>query len=217
MRRTALAIGGATVGVAITVVWLMRRAPEPGRADIVGGTPAPADIAEDDLVRPRLSAEAPTNSAVTAAPPNTPAAPSVAAAPLPDATLVTPFAQVFDARQAQVPPMLAEREREFAAQSVDREWAPSAASEILDRFAQANDVAFNTLQVECKSTMCRLEAVSPKLPGATAPQFNMVGNSMGLKEGITISDTAGTLYTVAYVWRDGMAPASVRRPPPQAN
>jgi hypothetical protein len=204
------------VGVAITVVWLMRRASEPERADLVGTTSAPADTAADDLVAPQVAAEAPTNSTSTAASPNTPAPPSAAAAPLPDATLVTPFAQIFESRQAQVPPMLAQREREFTAQSVDRTWAPSAASEILDRFAQLNGVAFNTLHVECKSTMCRLEAVSPKLPGTT-PQFNIVGNSIGLREGITLSDTSGTLYTLAYVWRDGMAPAPVRRPPPQAN
>jgi hypothetical protein len=206
-----------TVGVAITVVWLMLRASESGRTDIVGATSAPANTAADDLVRPSPSAEAPTNSAVTAAAPNTPATPSAAAAPLPYATLVTPFAQIFEAQQAQVPPTLAQREREFAAQSVDRTWAPGAASEILDRFSQANGVAFNTLHVECKSTMCRLEAVSPKLPGVTTPQFNVVGNSLGLREGITISDPSGTLYTVAYVWRDGMAPAPVRRPPPRAN
>ena len=191
-----------------------------GRADVVGATSAPADTAADDLVPPRLAAEPATNAAATAATaaaPNAPAVPSAAAVLLPDATLVTPFAQIFESRQAQVPPMLAQREKEFTAQSVDRAWAPSAASEILDRLAQLNGVAFNTLHVECKSTMCRLEAVSPKLPGVTTPQFNIVGNSLGIREGITISDTSGTLYTLAYVWRDGMAPAPVRRPPPQAN
>lgn len=101
MRRTALAIGGVTVGIAITVVWLVQRAPEPGRATIVEATSASADTAADDLVRPRPSAEAPGNSAVTAAVPNTaapPNAPNVAAAPLRDTTLVTPFAQILEAR-----------------------------------------------------------------------------------------------------------------------
>lgn len=99
MRRTALAIGGVTVGIAITVVWLVQRAPEPrnDRRSHIGV----GDTAADDLVRPRPSAEAPGNSAVTAAVPNTaatPSAPNVAAAPLHDTTLVTPLAQILEAR-----------------------------------------------------------------------------------------------------------------------
>lgn len=44
-----------TVGIAITVVWLVQRAPEPGRATIVEATSASADTAADDLAAASVS------------------------------------------------------------------------------------------------------------------------------------------------------------------
>ena len=183
MRLTAPAIGGAAAVLAVVLVWYFRPGGElPG----VDGGAAPAQA------RPaaRLSAPEPATS-----PPPPEAAPvaenevrptaTVERAPLPGETPSTPLANLFADRQiAELPPGLAEGEREFAAEPVDAAWAPGAETDLFAVFAQIPRLALIDLQVECRSTMCRVQLTQPR--GATAADggprpFNILLDSVGVK------------------------------------
>src|SRR5881394_3070485 len=212
MRITALAIGAVSVGVVIAVAWRFRPASEvsDARTSVAVPATAPAHVAVDTRTRPDVSADA---SVETPAPATKPVAGTsvpqrtLVAAPLPGQTPVTPMAELIEARKEKVPPGLVQNERAFSAERVDAAWAPGAEADILARFAQMSGLALTGLQIECRSTMCRLQVASPISPDPARPPFNILINSIGLEPrwAISVVDEAGTLQSVAYLWRMGMA------------
>ena len=120
------------------------------------------------------------------------------------------MAQLLGDRQQEFPPELAEGEREFAAEPVDATWAPGAEADVLAKFAQMPGLKLIDLQVECRSTMCRLQLTQPS--GAPAPDgarpFNILLDSIGLEPRwmMAIGDRSSAMRSIAYLWRDGFAP-----------
>jgi hypothetical protein len=51
-----------------------------------------------------------------------------------------------------------QRERQFQSETVDRNWAPGAQAEILEKIPQTGLAATN-VRVECRTTVCRLEVI----------------------------------------------------------
>lgn len=119
-----------------------------------------------------------------------------------------PMAELLETRAEQVPPELVRGEREFAAEPVDASWAPSAEARILDAFAQMPGLALISLDVECRSTMCRLQAASPASQDGASRSFNILMDSSGLETRwqMAVIDPSGALQSVAYLRRVDVAP-----------
>jgi hypothetical protein len=227
---TAPAIGSAAIVLALVLVWYLGNDAEPpnvsaGRALAValepaGGAPAAA-VARSDA------------RSVPAAPTNAPLVESVSStstserAPLPGETPATPMTQMLADRQSNViigrtdsgdgiPPGLTQGELEFAAEPVDAAWAPGAEADLLAKFAQMPGLKLLDLQVECRSTMCRLQLTQPREPPpegrAASPgrtPFNLLRrDSIAGVEArwmMVIGDGTGPTRSVAYLWREGFA------------
>ena len=215
MRMSAPAIGGATVALAVALVWYFRPQPEP--RVVPDEVEAPTPVARD--VAPRAAAEEPP----AAAPSNEPAAHDVPErSPLPGEAPVTPMAQMLADRQQNVivrddpnagrfPPGLVEGEREFAAEPIDATWAPGAEAALLAEFAQMPGLKVIDLQVECRSTMCRFvltQPTGPALQGSPDP-WAILRQELGLTPRWMMATTNGpgapTSKSIAYLWREGFA------------
>jgi hypothetical protein len=173
MRVTAQIVSGATVGVAVALVWYFRPQPESSLAPDAPELPAPAE----DIAVPRVDELSPAEAApeASAAPGNesaVAAAPAPPRSPLPGETPTTPMTQMLADRQHNVivrddpaagrfPPGLAEGEREFAAEPIDATWAPGAEADLLAKIAQMPGLKLIDLQVQCRSTMCQLQLTQP--------------------------------------------------------
>jgi hypothetical protein len=228
MRMTAPAIGVAAVVLALVLVWYSGPDAEPPPdAQAPGVAPAPAVGAPAAAV---ASSEA---RPVPAVPPDARLAEPVASstptperAPLPGETPATPMTQMIADRQNNVimrrtdagdgiPPGLTQGELEFAAEPVDAAWAPGAEADLLAKFAQMPGLKLLDLDVECRSTMCRLQLTQPREPppqgGAASPAltpFNLLRDSIdGAKARwmMVIGDGTGPTRSVAYLWREGFA------------
>ncbi len=214
MRMTAPAIGGAAVVLAAALVWYFQPDPEP--LPVSDGTALRAQ--EEPVADAAAARVAEMLAATTSSPPAAPvgetgvsSAPSVARSPLPGETPATPMANLL---QIDLPPDMAEGEREFAAEPVDATWAPGAEADLLAKFAQMPGLKLLDLQVECRSTTCRLQLTQPSWappveggPGGPRP-FNITLDSVGLEPRwmITNFDGSNAMKSVAYLWREGFAP-----------
>ena len=209
MRLRASAISGAAVVLAVALVWYFRPGGEPP-GDGGGAAPVQAVPAARISV-PEPAPNAPSPEAAPAAEHGVIPAATVERAPLPGEAPSTPLANLLTDRQAELPPGLVEGEREFAAEPVDAAWAPGAEADLFAEFAQIPRLALIDLQVECRSTTCRVQLTQPR--GATAADgvrpFNILLDSVGLKPRWMnmIGDPSGGMKSVAYLWRDGFAPA----------
>ena len=235
MRMTAPVIGGSTIALAVALVWYLRPQPQESR-ESAADAPAVEQAAPD--ATPRVGASGPSEDApaAAAAPNNEPAVGAVANAPrspLPGETPATPMAQMLADRQqntivrdapggAELPPGLVEGEREFAAEPVDGTWAPGAESKLLATFAQMPGLKLIDLQVECRSTMCRLQLTQPpsSAGGGGELPFNILRDEVGLTprwmmaviEGAgppgppRLGDAPRPVKSIAYLWREGFAP-----------
>ena len=216
MRMTAPAISGAAVVLAAALVWYLRPDSEPAvvpNNEAVSVQPVP--VVNTSAAR---SADTETRSANTpvlaeAPVPETGAspAPSATESPLPGQTPSTPMANLLANRERELPPGMVAGEREFAAEPVDATWAPGAEADLLATFAQMPGLQLFDLQVECRSTMCRLQLTQPSgsqaVDGGPRP-FNILLDSVGLEPRwmMAIQDRTGPMRSVAYLWREGFAP-----------
>jgi hypothetical protein len=240
MRMTAPAIGVAAVALGLALVGYFGPDPEP---------PLVPD-AEPRAVEPEPAVEAPAAPLASAdvhppAPTDAPLAESIVAsaptperAPLPGETPATPMTQMIADRQQNViirqteagsgiPPGLTQGELQFAAEPVDAAWAPGAEADLLAKFAQMPGLKLIDIQVECRSTMCRLELTQPREPPAEgraaslnpAP-FNLLHGSIDGVEPrwmMVIGDGTGPTRSVAYLWREGFAPQQEAGQPQENN
>jgi hypothetical protein len=213
MRLTAPAIGGAAVVLAIALVWYFQPGTEPQIVPDDDPTSVePASVASEPA--PRAEPETPAvdpAAAATVADRTANAPPPVERAPLPGEAPPTPMANLLIGREDGPPPQLIEGEREFAAEPVDREWAPGAEADLLAKFAQMPGLTLIDLQVECRSTMCRLQLTQPSgsRTAEDGPQpFNILRDGVGLEPRwmIAIGRRGEPMSSVAYLWRDGFAP-----------
>jgi hypothetical protein len=215
MRLTAPAIGGAAVALATALVWYFRQGTEPqvvSDDDALSVQPASvASEAAERVTEPEAPAVAPVPAAAVVAVAAASAMPAVERAPLPGEAPSTPMANLLTHREEGPPPGLIEGEREFAAEPVDATWAPGAEADMLAKFAQMPGLTLIDLQVECRSTMCRLQLTQPSgappVQGGPRP-FNILLDSVGMEPRwmIAIGRQAEPMRSVAYLWRDGFAP-----------
>ena len=206
MRLMAPAIGLAAVMLAGALVWHFRSgAPGPVVTDDAPSAPAVtapaagAAAAETLAPTPPAPAEAPVAEASPA--------PSVARAPLPGETPSMPMTNLLTERQREFPPQMAAGEREFAAEPVDAAWAPGAEAKVLAKFAEMPGLKLIDLQAECRSTMCRVQLTQPAVEGGPQP-FNILRDSLGLEPRwmMALGAPGGGMKSVAYLWREGLAP-----------
>ncbi|HWN39455.1 MAG TPA: hypothetical protein VNP02_13215 [Gammaproteobacteria bacterium] len=209
MRASAPAIVGAAVVLAAALVWYLRPGTTPpfvpdGEASLPQPTPvAPARAAQAEPP----AADAAQRSAARVVETGTSPARTLERAPLPGETPSTPMANLITERTRNVPPQMAEGEREFAAEPVDATWASGAEAKLLAKFAEMPNLKLIDLQVECRSTMCRLQLTQPSAPGGGPQPFNLLRDSTGLEPRwmIAIGGPGGSMKSVAYLWRDGFA------------
>jgi hypothetical protein len=206
MRLMAPAIGLAAVVLAAALVWHLR----PGtRGPVVTDEAPSAPAVTPPAARPAdAETPAPTLPPPAEAPVAEPSpAPSVARSPLPGETPSTPMTNLLTERQRELPPQMAAGEREFAAEPIDPAWAPGAEADVLAKFAQMPGLKLVDLQVECRSTMCRLQLTQPAVDGGSQP-FNILRDSIGLEPRwmMALGAPGGGMKSVAYLWRQGFAP-----------
>jgi hypothetical protein len=72
-------------------------------------------------------------------------------------------------RRMTPPPELLGTERAFAAESVDPLWSTAAESGVLGRIAEIPGLALVSINVECRTTLCFLQFVTPQKPPENAP------------------------------------------------
>ena len=195
-------IGGVVALGFVLALQLGRRTGSSGEAPEVAAVLAPAaDVVAEGAARE--GADEPVESP--------PASPQSAAlrrqpepdrAPLPGETPATPMADLLRDRQQQLPPEMLAMEQAFGVESVDAAWADGAEAEILGRFAQRAGLKLIDLQVECKSTMCRLQMAQPNPQGDSLPLSDFL-RALDLQPRFLMSivDSYGNLKSVAYLPR----------------
>jgi hypothetical protein len=214
VRLTAPAVGVAAVMLATALVWFFR----PGADPRVVPEDEPASVQPPVVANQPTAPGAPPETPAASTPPrarapvaDAAAAPSVERAPLPGETPSTPMANLLTGREEGPPPQLIEGEREFAAEPVDAAWAPRAEADLLAKFAQMPGLSLIDLQVECRSTMCRLQLTqpggAPAVEGGPRP-FNILLDSVGLEPRwmMAIGRRGEPMRSIAYLWREGFAP-----------
>ncbi|HET7609724.1 MAG TPA: hypothetical protein VFL84_13675 [Gammaproteobacteria bacterium] len=217
MRLSALAISGAAVALAIALVAYFRPGGEP---PLVSKSETPpvqeVPVANEPAAAPPLEATVfvpPAAESRAGAGP----VPSIEPAPLPGATATTPMADLMAGRGTDRPmPALIERERAFAVEPVDRTWAPAAEARIYAKLAEIPGLKLIGLQVECRSTMCRIQTESSG--GSSLPFKDLLGPA-GLEPAwmATIKERNGPVRSAAYLWRDGFAPPTEPLQPRDTN
>ena len=204
MRPTTPVIVGAAVVVVAALVWYLRPGTEPPFVPSnEAPPPQPTPIASSP---PAAAANADVASAGAATRP----APTLERAPLPGEAPSTPMANMITERQREVPPQIAASEREFAAEPVDAAWSSGAEANLLAKFAQMPNLKLIDLQVECRSTMCRLQLTQPSAapgPEGSPLPLALLRDSTGLepRQLMAIGGPGGSMKAVAYLWRDGFS------------
>ena len=214
MRLMAPAIGGAAVVLAVALVSYFRPGIEPPLApDHEAPAAQPVTVAnEPSAVAPDAETPAITESTAAKAPVPGSAgvAPTIERAPLPGETPSTPMTSLMVGRTGDAPPApLVEGELAFAAEPVDRTWAPGAEADVLSKFAQIPGLKLIDLQVECRSTMCRLQFMQSSGVQGGARSFKELIDAAGLEPRwmMTIKEPGNApIKSAAYLWREGLAP-----------
>jgi hypothetical protein len=230
---TAPAIGGAAVVLAVAVVWLFQPAPQVARDLDVDPEPV-AQSAPVAVARTAMPAVEPAAPPTAGSEPAASAPSTAERSPLPGERPTTPMADLVAERQNMIqragpgvpgdrrlPENIAAVELEFGAEPVDRTWAPSAEAAVFAAFAAIPGLKLIDSQVECRSTMCRVQLTQPGSAvtnGERAP-FNILRDSIGLTPRWMMMSGAGTtsLRSVGYFWREGFAPSEQPDQPHRSN
>jgi hypothetical protein len=225
MRFRAPLVAAAFLGGAVTLVWLDRDEPRSTVSEAVSLPPPaakPVAVADSEATseeaRPSLPPapqQRPTDPATTAVadPPRS---------PLPGEALTTPLIQLIEDQRAfrtqpppagvaqeltGVRPQIAEVELAFAAEPIDVSWAAGAEANVLGKIAQINGLELVDLRVECRSTQCRVQLTQPVWRGTTPPTDVIGATGLEPHWVLSLLGRGGSLDTVAYLWREGFAPA----------
>jgi hypothetical protein len=194
MRFRAPIIAAVLLGSAVALVWLLRERPASTVAVTVSLPPAEPVAGAADAP--------PATADVVSEPPR---------APLPAEATTALSLQLQSQLRAlgeDFPRQLEGAERVFAAEPVDESWALDAQADVLGAISQLGGLALLSVGVECRSTMCRLQMSQPQREGA-APAREII-KAIGLQPQWVMQlpgRGTGTLNTVAYLWREGFAPA----------
>lgn len=123
-------------------------------------------------------------------------------------------------RRITPPPELLETERAFAAESVDPLWSTAAESAVLGRIAEVPGLKLVSLNVECRTTLCLLQYVTPPTPPPSSGIVDVVNlvQPAGLKSAwmIGIRVRSGAPVSLAYLQRVETAENPARSSEPSA-
>jgi hypothetical protein len=189
MRKVLIAIAAL-----IVLVWLIPNDPQPDGQIQVPPPVAPVVAAPESGSTPAAD-NAPVQSDQPAS--DDPAEPPVQVA-------LTPMEQKAQAARALIDPGEASIEKAFAAEPVDPLWATGMERSILDQLAQAN-LQLVTLQVECRTSMCRVQLFEPpsKSPDMRAFQDLVRGFGLDVWRMLGSRNQNGATTKVAYLARPG--------------
>ena len=212
MRPSAPTIVGAAVAIAAILFWYLRsrgEAPSDPRNEAALSQPTPRESSPSARALNAGTSSADATLPSEALVVETGRAPTPERAPLPGESPSTPMANLRAELQRDVPPQVAEGEREFAAEPIDAAWAAGAEADMLAKFAQMSGLRLIDLQVECRSTMCRLQLMQPGTPDGSRQPFSLLRDSVGLEPrwAMVVPGPGGSMKSVAYLWRPGFAPA----------
>jgi hypothetical protein len=193
MRKVLIAIA-----VLIVLVWLIPWDLEPDGQIQVPPPVAPIVATPESGSTPATD-NAPVLSDEPAA--DDPAEPPVL---LPDQVALTPMEQKAQSARALVEPGMAGIEQAFAAERVDPLWATGMERNILDQLAQSK-LQLVTMQVECRTAMCRVQLVEPpsKRPDMNAFRDLVRGFGLDVWRMQGFGNQSGATTTVAYLARLG--------------
>jgi hypothetical protein len=186
------------IAVLVVLVWLIPYDPQPdGQIEIP--PPVAPVVATPESGSTPSTADAPVLSDEPVA--SDPAEPPVL---LPDQVALAPMEQKAQSARALIDPGLAAIEKAFAAEAVDPLWATGVERNILDQIAQAN-LQLVTMQVECRTSMCRVQLVEPPSKSADMAAFQDLVRGFGLDvwRMQNLGNQSGATTTVAYLARRG--------------
>ena len=123
---------------------------------------------------------------------------------LSDQVALTPMEQKAQSARALIDPGMASIEKAFAAEAVDPLWATGAERNILGQIAQAN-LQLVTMQVECRTSMCRVQLVERASKSPDMPAFQDLVRGFGLDVWRMLGsrNQSGATTKVAYLARPG--------------
>jgi hypothetical protein len=208
-----LALGALAVTLSAAAALLVFKPANPPAApgDTVGGTAEDFRVAPADVGAPAARARPARDAAASDADVNEPKEPVGEQASSRPSELTL--------QGVQLPPPLLDAERTFAAEPIDPRWASTAEARILGEIATLPGRSMLALQVECRSTLCRLQVVEPDKPllDTRGPSTGIpadvvaLGNSIrelvsrsGLESrgAMSVPDPSGTRVLVAYFARE---------------
>ena len=188
----------ATV-VLVLLVWLISYDPKPD-GQIQLPPPVASVIATPESGSTPATADAPVLS-------DQPAPSDTVEPPVrpPDQVALTPMEQKAQSARALLDPGLTSIEKAFAAERVDPLWATGMERNILDKLAQAPGLQVVTMQVECRTSMCRVQLVEPPSKPRDPGTFHDLVRDFGLDVWRVNSfvDQNGTPTLVAHLARRG--------------
>ena len=129
--------------------------------------------------------------------------------------------QMVDQRGLTVLPIFRENEKAFMSEPPDPLWSRTREAEILGQLAQVSGVRLSTVEVECRTSMCRLQFTqnvangSDEHRGVPSPFYAELLARLGYEQMIRpgmARDNAGTVTSLAYLPRDEKAWCLVQPP-----
>jgi len=194
MRKVLIAIA-----VLIVLVWLIPWDLEPEGQIQVPPPVAPVVATPESRSTPATDdAPAPSDQPVASDPVEPPVL-------LPDQIALTPMEQKAQSARALIDPGLASIEKAFASEAVDPLWASGMEGNILGHIAQAKGLQLVTMQVECRTSMCRVHLMEPpsKSPDMAAFRDLVRGFGLDVWRMQNLGNQSGATTTVAYLARPG--------------
>jgi hypothetical protein len=119
-------------------------------------------------------------------------------------------------RRMPRPPDMLETERAFAAESVDPLWSTATEARVLSRIAEIPGVAYVSLNIECRTTLCLLQFVESATPAPNSGMVDVV--NLVMPEGLNslwtigIRVRSGAAVSLAYLQRVETAEAPAPAP-----
>ena len=198
MRKVVIPV--AVVALALGA-WLITKEPERGPAQVPSTPPPVLPAPDNGSTTVGDDARAIVDPDEPAAISNSQVEPPVL---LPDRVTLTPMEQKAQSARALQDPELTSIEIAFAAEPVDPLWATGVERSILGQLAQAN-LQLVTMQVECRTSMCRVQLVEPpsKSPDMRAFQDLVRGFGLDVWRMEGSRNQNGATTTVAYLARPG--------------
>jgi len=108
-------------------------------------------------------------------------------------------------------PEFADTLRQFAVEPHDPTWSAATETRIFSEISQATGLSAGDIQVDCRTTMCRVLLTKPvSSPNPRYRSFNELVDSFGLETVwlLALPDENGTPINFAYVRRPASSPAA---------